>query len=185
MISVWAGSEPLQGEETHLCRDWTWVLLTKGRVQILRDELTFLENGGYRSPGAWRPPLIFEGSPTCLKSRCSTYPCLDCALLEFVPNESRREAVPCRHIPLNELGTTLQTLYRTATYEEMRETLREWLLRTIKRLEQPTPSQIACQDERPDLRDSKIDLERPTEEAGPNKVEDESLKVLPRWSVLL
>jgi hypothetical protein len=38
---------------------------------------------------------------------------------------------------------------------------------------------------KPDLRDSKIDLERPTEEAGPNKVEDESLKVLPRWSVLI
>ncbi len=120
----------------------------KDRVQILRDELTFLENGGYRSPGAWRPPLIFEDPPTCLKSRCSTCPCLDCALFEFVPNESRGEAVPCRHIPLNELGTTLQTLYRTGSYEEMRETLREWLLRTIKRLEPPTPSQIACQDEK-------------------------------------
>jgi hypothetical protein len=30
----------------------------------------------------------------------------------------------------------------------MRETLREWLLRTIKRLEQPTQSQIARQDEK-------------------------------------
>ena len=120
----------------------------KDRIQVLRDELTFLENGGYRSPATWRPPLIFEDSPTCLKSRCSTYTCLDCALLEFVPQESRHEAVPCRHIPLNELGTTLQTLYRTGTYEEMRETLREWLLRTIKRLEQPTQSQIACQDEK-------------------------------------
>ena len=57
----------------------------KDRIQVLRDELTFLENGGYRSPAEWRPPLIFEDSPTCLKSRCSTYTCLDCALLEFVP----------------------------------------------------------------------------------------------------
>ena len=73
---------------------------------------------------------------------------LDCALLEFALQESRHEAVPCRHIPLNELGTTLQTLYRTSTYEEMRETIREWLLRTIKRLDQPTQSQIACQDEK-------------------------------------
>jgi hypothetical protein len=109
----------------------------KDRIQVLRDELTFLENDGYRSSAAWRLPLVFEDSPTCLKSRCSAYTCLDCALFEFVPKESRREAVLCRHIPLNEVGTTLQNLYRTGTYEVMRETLREWLLRTIKKLEQP------------------------------------------------
>jgi len=56
-------------------------------------------------------------------------------LLEFVPTESRQQTVPCRHIPLNENGETLATLYNTATNEEIQQTLREWLLKRIAELE--------------------------------------------------
>ena len=57
-------------------------------------------------------------------------------LLEFVPKESRQQMVPCRHIPLNESGETLATLYNTGTNEEIQLTLREWLLKRITELEQ-------------------------------------------------
>ena len=120
----------------------------KDTIHVLRDELTFLEDGGYRSPITWRSPLIFEDSPICPKDRWSTCPHGDCVLLDFVPKESRHETVPCRHIPLNEMGETLDALYRTGTYDEIQEALRQWLLETINRLEQPIQSQIAWRHEK-------------------------------------
>jgi len=43
--------------------------------------------------------------------------------------------VPCRFIPLNDKGQTVDSLYRTGTHEEMVETLMDWLRREIKRIE--------------------------------------------------
>ena len=54
---------------------------------------------------------------------------------DFVPEQRRHEAMPCRYIPLDESGETLETLYSTATNEEIQKTLREWLLKTIAGLE--------------------------------------------------
>jgi hypothetical protein len=105
-------------------------------LQVLREELWFVQGGGYRKPLAWRAPLVFEDSPTCHKGRCSACPDAECALLRFVPKESRYEAVPSRHIPLNELGETVDSLYRTGTNEEIEQTLKSWLLETIRQLEQ-------------------------------------------------
>ncbi len=65
--------------------------------------------------------LIFEDSPTCLKDRCNPALCSDCLLLDFVSEESRHEAGTCGKIPLNKLGTTLHTLYRVDTYDQIRE----------------------------------------------------------------
>jgi hypothetical protein len=45
------------------------------------------------------------------------------------------QEVPCRFIPLNDLGETVDSLYRTGTQQEMEETLCEWLHREIRRLE--------------------------------------------------
>ena len=120
----------------------------KNTLQILKDELEFLESGGYRAPIVWRLPLIFEDSPICPKNRCSACPGADCVLMNFVPKECRYEAVPCRHIPLNETGETVDSLYRTGTNNEMEEVLRDWLLKTIKRLEQPAPSEVVPWNER-------------------------------------
>ena len=62
-------------------------------------------------------------------------------LMSFVPTKCRYEAVPCRHIPLNEIGETLDSLYRTGTNEEIEQTLQSWLLETIQQLEEP-PEQL-------------------------------------------
>jgi hypothetical protein len=68
-------------------------------------------------------------------------------LMNFVPKERRHEAVPCRHIPLNDLGETVDSIYRTGTNEEIEETLQSWLLKTIGQLEE--------QSERPRLEKNK------------------------------
>jgi len=110
----------------------------KNPLQILRDELEFVRTGGYRAPLVWRAPLIFEDSPTCPKERCSTCPDSECVLMSFVPRGCRYEATPCCHIPLNELGETVDSLYRTGTNEEIEQTLQSWLLETIRQLEEPS-----------------------------------------------
>jgi len=112
--------------------------IVKNTVQVLRNELQFVQKGGYRAPLVWRAPLIFEDSPTCPKERCSTCPDPNCVLMSFVPKECRSEAVPCRHIPLDEIGETVDSLYRTATNEEIEQTLQSWLLKTIRQLEEPS-----------------------------------------------
>lgn len=59
------------------------------RLQVLRNELQFLDRGGYRSPIRWRSPPIFEDSPTCPKDRWSACQHGDCVLLDFVPKRFR------------------------------------------------------------------------------------------------
>ena len=107
-----------------------------------------MKKGGYRTPLGWRLPLIFEDSPTCPKERCSACPDTGCVLMGFVPKRCRYETVPCRHIPLNEIGETVDSLYRTGTNEEIEQTLQSWLVKTIKRLEQPTQSEMAWWNEK-------------------------------------
>ncbi|HMD15830.1 MAG TPA: hypothetical protein VKH18_04110 [Terriglobales bacterium] len=108
-------------------------------LEILRFELKFLEEGGYacspRTP--WRAPYIFEDSPSCLNFEDSTrpHPCNECLLTQFVPAEFREEEAPCRFIPLNDKGRTVDSLYRTGTHAEIAEALRDWLRREISRIE--------------------------------------------------
>lgn len=108
-------------------------------LEVLKFELEFLEKGGYgRSPRqAWRAPLFFEDSPTCLNYALGErkHPCEECALMALVPEQNRERRVPCNHIPLNESGETIALLYRYATQPEMEEAFREWLRTTIARLE--------------------------------------------------
>jgi len=105
-------------------------------LEVLRFELQFLEQGKYRPLLEWRPRYIFEDSPTCLKGRSSSHACSDCLLLGFVPAEHLSEPVPCRYIPLNERGETVDSLYRTGTQDELEEALRHWLCDVIRGLEQ-------------------------------------------------
>ena len=111
----------------------------KDVLKALHEELVFLELGGYRLPqhAAWRPQFIFEDSPTCLNFRNpgKRAPCSDCALMEFVPEGSQQERFPCRHIPLDDSGLTLDLLYRTATEEEAHALVAKWLKKTIGELE--------------------------------------------------
>lgn len=107
----------------------------KSKIEILRKELEFLECGGYRSMLGWRPPLVFEDSPICPKPPNMACPDAQCVLIDFVPDLQRVQEVPCRHIPLDEAGETLHTLYNTATMEEIENALRAWLKREIAKLE--------------------------------------------------
>lgn len=107
-------------------------------LEVLKFELAFLEQGGYgRTPReAWRPPLIFEDSPSCLNFNSrDREPCSECALMQLVPDRARTEQNPCEHIPLTPNGETLESLYRTGTQQEIEEALGSWLRATIKRLE--------------------------------------------------
>ena len=99
----------------------------------LKSELELVEKGHYRQPLNWRPPLIFEDSPICLgaETGCEKG---NCILKRFVPPERLESPAPCRHIPLNEKGETVDSLYRTGTHEELETALRRWLLAKIKEL---------------------------------------------------
>jgi hypothetical protein len=107
-------------------------------LEVLKFELEFLEQGGYgRLPReAWRSRLIFEDSPTCMNFNTRDRgPCMDCALMQFVPSTAREEQVPCEHIPLTTQGDTLESLYRTGTQQEIEATLGKWLRASIKKIE--------------------------------------------------
>lgn len=113
---------------------------TEDVLELLRFELKFLEDGGYgRSPHTpWRASLIFEDSPTCLNFDDSSrpHPCSECALMQFVPEGSREEKVPCRHIPLTKEGKTIDYFYHGGSEPELEAALAEWLRSEIKRLQE-------------------------------------------------
>jgi len=103
-------------------------------LQVLKAELDFLNRGGYRN-GWWRPKFVFEDSPTCLNYKShDRKPCSECVLMQLVPPEKRKAKVPCRFIPLNERGDTVDSLYRSETQEELEAVLRTWLLQAIENL---------------------------------------------------
>ena len=83
-------------------------------LEVLKAELAFLEKGGYvRSPHeSWRQPLIFEDSPSCANydSANHSVPCSECVLFSLVPPQFRGKQIPCRHIPFNAEGETLDSL---------------------------------------------------------------------------
>jgi hypothetical protein len=109
-------------------------------LEVLKFELEFLEKGGYgRSPREpWRPQFIFEDSPTCMNydSKYQPGPCGECVLMQLVPPAFREEKIPCRHIPFNAEGETLDSLYRYADQYETEEVFGNWLRATIARLEE-------------------------------------------------
>jgi len=108
-------------------------------LEVLKFELKFLEDGGYgRSPSArCRPKLIFEDSPACMNFNSQEQgPCSDCVLMQLVPREFRSAEIPCRHIPFDKSGETLDSLYRYGDQGEIEEVFGDWLRATIRRLEE-------------------------------------------------
>jgi hypothetical protein len=108
-------------------------------LDVLKFELNFLEKGGYgrsvKTP--WRPQFIFEDSPTCMNydSKDNKAPCSDCVLMQLVPPEGSSEPIPCRHIPFNAEGETLETLYAHDEQFETEQVVGNWLRETIAKLE--------------------------------------------------
>lgn len=118
-------------------------------TQILRAELAFLEDGGYRNRPRypWRPNFVFEDSPTCINFHANTErkPCHECPLMEFVPQDRRDTPFPCRHIPLTSRGDTVNSYYEWGTEDELEKALDSWLSQTIHKLEggEQTHAQVA------------------------------------------
>lgn len=108
-------------------------------LDVLRFELSFLQDGGYgRSPQApWRAPAVFEDSPICPNfcDPARPHPCEACLLEQFVPENRRTEAVPCRFIELTKEGQTVDDFYRTGSQMEMEDALAKWLRAQIEKIE--------------------------------------------------
>jgi len=108
-------------------------------AQILKSELLFLDQGGYRQRPRfpWRPNFVFEDSPTCINFRDAgeRHACTQCPLIQFVPRDRRDARFPCRHINLTDCGETVKSFYEWGTNEELETALRGWLGRTIQELE--------------------------------------------------
>jgi hypothetical protein len=109
-------------------------------LEVLKSELDFMQKGGYgrASRESWRPAFIFEDSPTCMNydRKKDPGPCRDCALMQLVPPELRFGEAPCRQIPLNIAGETLDSVYRWGDQHDIEETLRNWLVHNIAKLEE-------------------------------------------------
>ena len=114
-------------------------------LAVLKAELAFLERGGYRNgPGARpRQKFVFEDSPTCINFGLikNPRPCRDCVLTTLVPADCLGEKFPCRHIPLNEAGFTVDTYYRLGTFDEAEDAVRTWLRKKIAHLEASAPAE--------------------------------------------
>src|SRR5215470_3678082 len=99
-----------------------------GLLEVLRAELKFIEEGGYRwtARAAWRPHFIFQDSPTCLNFDLTreTRPCSECVLMQLVPDDARGNRVPCKYIPLNENGATIDSFYRCGTEQDLETAVR-------------------------------------------------------------
>jgi hypothetical protein len=97
--------------------EWRTVTMVKDDrdiLELLKEELAFVEQGGYgrsvRTP--WLPKSAFEDSLTCANYADPerTSPCNECQLIDFVASEHRSEGVPCHFIGLNEAGETIEDL---------------------------------------------------------------------------
>lgn len=108
----------------------------------LKAELKFINQGGYRNQNGQRPPLYFEDSMICRRNTQMGCRTCGCALMFFVPEASRFEAIACKHIRLTAAGETLEDLYRTTTIEEGETAVRSWLRFVIRDLESTTTRRV-------------------------------------------
>jgi len=109
-------------------------------LEILKDELTFIEQGGYgrsvRTPE--QPKSIFRDSLSCINyaDPNHTHPCSECHLLDFVTGEHQAEQVPCHFIPLNETGETIETLEPEDNQAKLEREVKDWLRAGIRKIEE-------------------------------------------------
>ena len=80
---------------------------------------------------------VFRDSPSCLNYGLPVreHPCSECWLIDFVPAEKRREAVPCHYIPLNERGDTVATIRGPGDAPDVQEAVIGRLRKKIEELE--------------------------------------------------
>jgi hypothetical protein len=116
-------------------------------LEVLKFELSFLEQGGYgrsvRTP--WKPTSVFQDSLSCINFNDPERPhaCNECLLYDLVPIQCLEENVPCHHIPLNAAGETIDSMERQYTQLELEEAMKQWLRRTIQKIELERAQQAA------------------------------------------
>jgi len=113
-------------------------------LKLLKQELAFLDRGGYGGTMPWRPVSMFLDSPSCpnrLDAERST-PCSQCWLFQFVPERFRQEMEACHFIPLNRDGESVHSMSRQYTPAEVEAALKVWLQNEIRHLEE-----LECQPE--------------------------------------
>ena len=108
-------------------------------LEILRDELVFIEKGGYgrsvRTP--WLPKSIFQDSLACLNYGYPyrAHPCAECHLLDFVGQQDHSQTVPCHFIPLNDARNTIEELELEGSEWQTINTVKKWLQGKIGQIE--------------------------------------------------
>lgn len=55
--------------------------------------------------------------------------------MSLIPPDAARRKIPCRFIPLNERGETIDSFYRSGTAEELESAFGGWLKSTIETME--------------------------------------------------
>lgn len=109
-------------------------------LEILKDELDFIEKGGYgrsvRTP--WQPKSTFQDSLTCINyaDPNHTHPCSECRLLDLVSSEHKGEEVLCHFIPLNEAGETIEALELEDNEAKLEREVKNWLRARIRQIEE-------------------------------------------------
>lgn len=117
-------------------------MITAGRgiLEVLKDELDFIESGGYASLGqaTGKRPVIFRDSPSCLLSREAegNRACYGCPLLEFVPPAARSRNLPCYAVPVGPDGETVEEVAADGDRQHLEQIVAQWLKSTIRRIEQ-------------------------------------------------
>jgi hypothetical protein len=108
-------------------------------LELLKSELSFIEEGGYgrsvRTP--WLPKSVFQDSLSCLNYgyQYSAHPCTECPLIDFVKTEDRSQHVPCHFIPLNEAGNTIEELEAEGNEVRIQSAVKAWLKGKISQME--------------------------------------------------
>jgi hypothetical protein len=106
-------------------------------LDALALEREVLTKGGY-APSVREPrntPRLLRDSVTCLNHAFAERrrPCSECGLIEYVPEASRREAIPCHHIPLDDRGGTIASLEAAGDRPGAESALLGWIDRTLER----------------------------------------------------
>jgi hypothetical protein len=114
-------------------------------LEILEEELDFVEKGGYRRSARtpWLEKSVFQDSISCLNYGYPyrAHPCNECVLIDFVAPENRTAFVPCHFIALNDKGETIEDLEAIGSQSTLQEKLKGWLRTKISAIKEERTSQ--------------------------------------------
>jgi hypothetical protein len=112
-------------------------------LNLLEDELQFLESGGFRhcpfSP--WCAPHNFNEYASCqaFANIGGIDKCKNCGLMQFIAIEHQEDEIPCRFVQLTASGATIDSLRRYGTPRDLEQTMRWWLNQRIHELKRVQP----------------------------------------------